>query len=81
MDIVICNKGFTVPSFSRHCDTACNWTRRWSEVKFPSTEGGSVNKENPQQTFSVVVVVWISITVLPVKIVNLKNDHSRVKTN
>ena len=67
MDIVICNRGFTVPSFSRH--------------KFPSTEGGSVNKENPQQTFSVVVVVWISITVLPVKIVNLKNDHSRVKTN
>ena len=28
-----------------------NWTQRWSEVKFPSTEGGSVNKENPQQTF------------------------------
>ena len=62
-------------------DTACIWTRRWSEVKFPLTKGGSVNKENLQQTFSVVAVVWISTTVLPVKIVNLKNDHSRVKTN
>ena len=60
-----------------------NWTRRWSEVKFASTEGGSVKKENPQQAFPVVVVGWISITVLPVKIVNLKNDHSHilVKTN
>ena len=56
-------------------------TARLSARPRPSTEGGSVNKENPQQTFSVVVVVWISITVLPVKIVNLKNDHSRVKTN
>ena len=53
-----------------------------SEVKFPSTKGGSVNKENPQKTFTViVVVVWISITVLHVKIINPKNDHSHVKTN
>ena len=55
-----------------------------SEAKFPSTEvgaGGSVNKENPQLTFPVVVVVWISITVLPVKIINPKNDRSQVKTN
>ena len=28
-----------------------------SEVKFPSTEGGSVNEENPQQTFPVVIQV------------------------
>ena len=66
---------------SPDCDTAYNWTRHWSEVKFPSTEGGSVNKENPQQTLSVVVAVWISIAVLPVKIVNLKKDHYCVKTN
>ena len=32
-------------------------------------KGGSVNKENPQQTFPVVVVVWMSIAVLPVKII------------
>ena len=59
-----------------------NWTRGvGSEDKFPSTEGGSVNKENPQQAFPFVAVVWISITILPVKIINPKNDHSYVKTN
>ena len=57
-----------------------NWTRGvGSEVKFPSTEGGSVKKENPQQTFPVVVVVWISIIVLLVKIIIPKNDHFHVK--
>lgn len=35
----------------------------WSMVKFLSTEGGSVNKENLQQMFPVVAVVWISMTV------------------
>ena len=44
-------------------------------------EGGSVNKENPQKMFPVVVVVWISITVLPVEIINPKNDYCHVKTN
>ena len=44
-------------------------------------KGGSVIKENPQQAFPVVVVVWISIAVLPVKINNAKNDYSYVKTN
>ena len=43
-------------------------------------KGGSVIKESPQQTFPVVVVVWISIAVLPVKIINPKNDYSYVKT-
>ena len=42
-------------------------------------KGGSVIS---QQTFPVVVVVvWISIAVLPVKIINPKNDYSYVKTN
>ena len=27
------------------------WTRHWSEDKFPLTNGGSVNNENPEQTF------------------------------
>ena len=31
--------------------------------------------------FPVVVVVWISITVLPVEIINPKNDYCHVKTN
>ena len=54
-----------------------NWTQGvGSEVKFPLTEGSSVNKENPQQTFPVVVVVWISITVLPVKIINPPKELS-----
>ena len=73
------NKG-DLPSFSRHCDMATGHGGVGSEFKFPSTEGGSVNKENPQQTFPVVVVVWIPIRVLPVKIINPKNDHSHVKT-
>jgi len=46
--------------FSRHVQTTFflqtlwfrEWTRRWSEVKFLSTVGDSVNKENPQQTIS-----------------------------
>ena len=59
-----------------------NWTRGvGSEVKFPSTEGGSVKKENPQQTFPVVVIVWISTIVLLFKIIIQKNDHSHVETN
>ena len=29
------------------------WTRRWSAVKILFTEGGSVDKENPQQMFPV----------------------------
>ena len=45
-----------------------------------TVKGGSVIKENPQQRFPVVVVVWISIAILPVKI-NPKNDYSYVKTN
>ena len=48
-------------------------------------KGGSVIRENPQQTFPVVVVVWISIAVSPVKIIKPKNDYSYyysyVKTN
>ena len=44
-------------------------------------KGDSVIKENPQQAFPVVVVVWISIAVSPVKINNAKNDYSYVKTN
>ena len=44
-------------------------------------KGGSVIKENPQQRFPVVAVVWISIAILPVKIVNPKNDYSYVKAN
>ena len=37
--------------------------------------------EVTQQTFPVVSVVWISIAVLPVKIINPKNNYSYVKTN
>ena len=46
--------------FSRHVQTTFflqtlwfrEWTRRWSEVKFLSTLGGSVDNENPQKTIS-----------------------------
>ena len=49
-------------------------TGRWLRGQIFLTEGSSVNKENPQQMFPVVVVVWISITVLPVKIINPKKE-------
>ena len=37
--------------------------------------------EVTQQTFPVVVVIWISIAVLPVKTINPKTNYSYVKTN
>ena len=49
----------------------CNDVMTKSYIGFTEVtgKGGSVNKENRQQTFPVVVVVWISIAVLPVKII------------
>ena len=37
--------------------------------------------EVTQQTFPVVVVIWISMAVLPVKTINPKTNYSYVKTN
>ena len=43
-------------------------------------KGGSVISQQTNPVV-VVVVVWISMAVLPVKIINPKNDYSYVKTN